>query len=388
MQTDLTTYRVDEVPDATDPVLRVIAGGDLHAALRADGEHLLRTLASFPPDSVSVAIRFVYQPIADGEDPQRRLSIHLVAQAHREDRAASLSLLLEQGPLNRFYDLKPAENMPIPWKCFRAACDVVRHQILLEPTVASEFNAKVSSAYWSIRSFEIREENNHHLLDSILDRIHDPVLVDVCVEPADVTQELSAHTRYRSRLQEVNRSWDAHEFDDLARDHWTRGGSDWRSSSPTNLKLLRCKDPLADEVLRNQQRFHETLVQPHLRFHIRVWAPNPPLARLLASVVAESAFADGSYQLLDCESPDPLLEETKSTQPGVRVVPAPQPPRDARGNAVYRDLEKLAHVAPVDQLSSVFRLPVAAHASPRCFRKNTDPSHEPEENLIIFGHEE
>ncbi len=163
MNATMFTYRVDEVPDATDPTLRVTAGGDLHAAVQAGGEHLSRTLASFPPRSVSVAIRFLFQPTPKRGDPQQRLVVEVAAQAHHEDVAASLSLLLEQGPLDWFYKLKAAKPVCIPWERFHAACDVLRHRILLEPTVAGEFNARIPPEYWFIRSFETRDDNDLHL---------------------------------------------------------------------------------------------------------------------------------------------------------------------------------------------------------------------------------
>ena len=387
MPADIRIYRVPEVMDATDPTLQLLAGGNLRTALQADGEHLLRSLASFPAGSVSVAIRFLYQPVGDGEDPQQRLAMYLVAQAHHEADAAALWLLLERGPLSRFCGLQPVDEIRVPLGQFPAACDVVRSQSLLEPIVKREFNAKVPSVYWSLRSFEPRDDNDHRQLDSFLDRIHEPVLVEVCVEPADVTRLLSAHTRYLARLQEINRTWAPDDLDDPADIAWT---SDRRFTSRVHLKPLRHRDPLADEVHRNQQPVHETLVQPHLRFHIRISAPDKSLARLLASVVAESAFADGSYQLIDSGCDDPPIEQTASIRVGVQVSTVPVLERlgGKQTGTLYGELAELAHLAPVDQLSGVFRFPVAGHDSPRCFRKSTDPPVESLEDLIVFGYEE
>lgn len=387
MKRTVTVYRVREVPDATDRSLTLLAGGDLYATLQTDGELLLRSLAAFPAGSVSVAIRYVYQPGESGDDPQKRLTMYVAGQAHDHEMAATLKLLLERGPLARFYEFRPVDGEHVSWDGLRARCDIVRRQSLLEPTVAREFNSKVPALYWSICSFEPREDNDCRLLDSVLSPIEEPVRIEVCVEPADVTHILSAHTRYLARLQEINRTWDSDDLDDLAGRLWSEGRP---SASRVRLKPLRHRDPLADEIRRDLQSIHETLVHPHLRFHIRVWAPAPPLARLLASVVAESAFADGSYQLIDSQDGEPPSNKAQTGETDIRVVTVPTLERPSCGERShpYQELASLAHMAPVDQLTSVFRLPVAGYDSPRCFRKSTDPRQESADDLIIFGHEE
>ncbi len=69
-------------------------------------------------------------------------------------------------------------------------------------------------------------------------------------------------------------------------------------------------------------------------FHARVWAPDLPLARLLASVLAESSFADGSYQLVDAESMGSQLDDLRCDEPEVRVAAE----RPVLGNAVAKGL--------------------------------------------------
>ncbi len=60
------TYKVDEVPDAMDPVLQVIAGGDVHGAVQADVAHMLRTLAVF-----SIAVGRCINPTSLPTQPRR-----------------------------------------------------------------------------------------------------------------------------------------------------------------------------------------------------------------------------------------------------------------------------------------------------------------------------
>ena len=171
---------------------------------------------------------------------------------------------------------------------------------------------------------------------------------------------------------------------------WANTSEDWHSASRSGLKPLRNKDPLADEILRQQQRFHETLAEPHLRFHIRVLAQTPAVARLLASVVGESAFEEGSYQLFDYAADDPLFEEVANGRKDLRSVPAPALAKllGKRDIRLYDGMTGLANVAPVDQLTSVFRLPLASYGSPCCIRKNTDPPVQNADEMIVLGYDE
>ena len=382
MATRTWTLLLRELPDPAYPPFRLMAGGDVRDAVWSCGEHLVRMLADFPAGSVSTAIRFIYKPLVDGEDSQQRLSIYLVGQAHCDEVSVGLSLLLERGPFRQFYNLQPADETLLDLEQFEAACDVVRRQSILDPTVTPEFNPKVPPAYYTIRSFEPRQDNDCLQVDSILSRLNEPALIEISVEPVDIRKELGEHTRYLSRLQQINRYWD-HDDEDVF-------GRDFRSTEQFNLKPLRHKDPLADDILRRQQRFHETLVLPHLKFHIRAFAQTPAVARLLASVAAESAFEDGSYQLFDSAMGDSFFEAALQGQRDAQVVPAPAlkqllGERDIR---IYDRLSGLASLVPVDELTSAFRLPVASYASPCCIHKNTDPPAVSPEDLIVIGHDE
>ena len=389
MQRQMFTYRLTELPDPAYPSFLLAAEGDVRAAARGDAEHVSRALADFEPNSASVTIRFLYRPIRGGEDLQQRLAVYVVAQAHRTEAAARLSLLLGSGPLRRFYDLRPIDPVPVDWQQFCAGCDVVRRQGVLEPTITSEFNARALPAYYTIQSLEPRGNNDYLQLDSMLDRVQESVLIDVCVEPTDTSGFLSAHTHYLSLLQRVNRLWESDEDDAFPMD-WGGSDSGLRPRSRTAVRPLRVKETLVDDILRRQRRFHETLIRPHLRFHIRVFAKTPATARLLASIVAESAFENGSYQLFDSVRGEAFFEESLQSEQNLRVAPAPALERllrDRKGR-LYSELSGLASVAPVDELTSVFCLPLASYSSPCCIRKNTDPPHENSDDLLVLGYDE
>jgi len=382
---DLSLYQLIEFPDPSYPSFQVEAGGNVRAAVQSDSEHFLRNVAAFGPDQVAVAIRFVFKPAAAGEPLQQRTSIFLAGQAKRDDIAPGLGLLMERGPIHRFFHLRKVKESPIDWKEFHAACDVVRYQCLFEPTVTGELNAHALPAYYSINPFEPSLDNDFLLLDGMLDRVQEPAVVEICVEPANARSELTAHTRYLSLLQQVNRGFDPDDEDSYPRGIG-HGGSEWNAA----LKPLRTREPLIDDILRKQRRFHETLTKPHLRFHIRVFARTPAVARLLASVVAESAFKEGNYRLHDSVRGDPLFDQAVDHRGNLRVIPMDtfHDLRGAETIELFEELSNLSNLAPPDQLFGIFRLPVASHASPRCLRKNTDPPDLDPEELIVLGYDD
>jgi len=383
-------YKLTKLPDPAYPSYRLKAGGDVRAAIQAGSEHLPRTLADFPANSAAVAIRFVYSPAAEAQDPQERLVLYLLGRARQKEMDFAVNLLLERGPFSRFYELESVKGAAVDWSDYCCACDVVRRQNIFTPTVTTEFNVKALPGYYSICPFEAKDDNDYLLLDSILDRLGEGIIVDICLEPVDVSQELLEHTRYLSRLQQVNRSWDSDDDEPFDGDWGAAAEQDWRNISRNKLRPLRQRDPLVDNILRQQQRFHETFAQPHLRFHIRVFAKTPAVARLLGSVIAESAFKDGNYQLFESRSGDSVYKKATDGCKQLDVVSASAlvPRLKELDIDDYEALAGLSNLATVDQLTGVFRLPVASYGSPCCIRKNTDPPHEKADGMILLGYDE
>jgi hypothetical protein len=95
----LLAYQIDEIPDPFYPQYQMVAGGDVLSGVGCDFEHLLRTVASLSPGSVSVSIRFEYSPDKKNGDLQSRLRICLLALVRTQAIAESLRLLFEHGPL-------------------------------------------------------------------------------------------------------------------------------------------------------------------------------------------------------------------------------------------------------------------------------------------------
>lgn len=379
-------YRLRHLTDPAYPPFRLRAGGDVRLAVAADTEQFLRALSEFAPGSVSAAVRFLFRPAGQGMPPQQRLTVCLLATAHEKGCAAGLDALVERGPLRRLLELEPVDAACIVVERFGAACGVVRRLSLLDPTIEAEFNAKALPAYSILHSFQPRPENDYLLLDSVLDGVREPVTVDIRVEPAGISRELAAHAGYLASLQEVNRSWDFEE-NGLEAVRWSGAGGAHVAAPRASVKPLRTREPLADDVLRRQQRFHETLTERHLRFHICAFAETAAIARLVGSVVAESAFEDGTYELVDASCGEELRGGI-GVQPSalsVKAVVAGGGRAGMPSLGPSSGLLPLVSLAPVAELTSVFRLPIASEGSPHCIRKNTDAPSEDARDLICIG---
>ena len=384
----MLAYQISAIPDPWDLQYRLVAGGDVLGAVGRKFENLLHSLVSLPPGSVSVNIRFLFTPKLTNGDIQSRLRIYVIAKAYNNGIKESLRLLLEGGPLTGFYEGRKIEQFEAPWEKLQSGCGIVRREDAVNPLYTSEFNDRIPPFYYTIRSFEPNDRNDYVELDRVLNNIQEAIMIDMCVEPVDITAELSEHTRYLSILQSVNRLWGRDEDEDLGlEDYFGDDSPRWRSNWTKSLKPLRYRDPLADDILRSQQRFHETLRQPHLLFHFTVLCETPAVAQLIVSVVANSAFKGGSYRLLPCSKGDNSFDDVLRSLKDIRVsaLPAHETAFQGKDVSLYFGLSRLSHIATVDELLGAFRLPVASTTSPRCIPKNTDPPCESDGELFVLG---
>jgi len=382
---DLQQYQLKEIPDPSYPSFQIEAGGNVRAAIQRDFEHFLRNVAAFGPGQVALAIRYVFRPATAGVSLQKRLSVYLVGQAKREDISSSLKLLMKRAPFQRFFPLKKKDKFKIDWDEFHACCDVLRYQTLIDPTVPAELNANALPSYYLINPFEANLDNDFLLLDQMLDQVQEPAIIEICVEPANVRSELISHTKYLSLLQQVNRGYDPDDEYFFPRG-FGQGGNEWLNAQ----KPLRNREPLSDDILRMHRRFHESLIKPHLRFHMRVFARTPPVAGLLASVAAQSAFKEGSYQFYESVRGDPLFDKAVEHPEHLKVIPV-DTFLELQGSEtieLFENLSTLSNLVPPDQLFGGFGFPVASHASPKCMRKNTDPPDQNPKDLIVLGYDD
>jgi hypothetical protein len=373
-------YRISKLPDTTDPRLQDRAQDGVVAAIGADTEHLLRTLAALLAASACVALRFYYRPAGKGIKQDERLQVFLMGQSYEDSE--TLPLLLETGPFRRFYELEPVDDCPVDWTQLKAACDIIRRQTIIPSNVTGELNARTLPDYYTLTPFAPRRDCDYLRLDAALDRQEYPVLIEICVEPVDLARIVQQDLTYLGTLQAINRQWDGD--DELPVKSWFASQDTAASPSP-----LRQREPLADSVLRTEQHNYEALLQPHLAFHIRVFAGQAETARVLASTVANSAFADGSYELFTTSRNDPWFERLCVGGNTLRVAPLPISEclltdwRDPR----FRDLLQLGTVAPPDQLLSVFTPPHASFGTTKCIPSSTDPPTADGEESIVIGHD-
>jgi hypothetical protein len=386
MQEQILSYLVPEIPDPLYSKYQMAAGGDVLSAVGQDFENLLRTVANIPPRSISVTIRFVFDPQPKNADIQSRLSIYVIVRTHDKCLADNLRLMFERGPVARFYKFQCTGQLEAPRVEPQAVCEILRREDAVTPLHSPEFNDRIPEAYYTIEPFQPCNRNDYTNLDRVFGGIGEPVTIDICVEPADVSSELFEHTRYLSRLQSINQSWGRDQEEDLGIQDYL-GDSDWRPTWKKSIRPLRFPDPLAEEILRFQQRFHESLRKPHLLFHIIVSAQTPAVAQLIGSLVADSAFEGGSYRLLMHSKGERLFDDVLRSVKGNRVsaIPVHESLFPGKGLTLYSGLAQLSRLATVEELTGAFRLPVAATSSPQCIRKNTDPPHEKEQDSIIFG---
>ncbi len=383
------TFQVAELPDPQYARYQAKAGGDVRSAVWADCEQLLRTLASFPSQSVTCEIRFRYHPAGSATDAQSRLQIELAVRASDEATAERVSSLVHRGPLSRFYDFQRVSATSRTQLNVRAACDVIRRAQFVRPLYEAEFNPNIPPRYFSIESFEANDKNDYLVLDNVLGNLDEPVDIVMRFEPVDASDESFAHTQYLAALHSVNRCSDRGD-DFSAEIDYVGDEEPWRHGARAALRPLRYRDPLADDILRTQQRFHETLRKPNVLFQIRVLAESPAVAQLVGSTVAESAFAEGSYDLVTYNEGEELFASVTHGPDDAHAIALPvwnvKPEYAAESG--YAGLARLSSMAPVEELCGAFRLPVASHASPCCIRKNTDPKHEKADDLLLLGYDQ
>lgn len=382
-------YQVDALPDRDDPVYRAMAGGDVHRAIAECHEHLLRALVTYPAGSAALTLRFAFAPASEPSQRQSRLAVTISARARGQQVAGALRVLIECSDIGAYYGLREVPGGDLPTRRGRASCHVTRIEQAIRPLHAPQDNPAIPPAYYVCLPFQPRTGNDYLALDRILDRVAEPVVVEMVFEPADVTEEQFMHTRYLARLQSVNRVRDYDDEEGGAQADPFEPDTYSRSGGHLVVKPLRRRDPLADDVSYGQRRFHETLTKPQLTFCLRVTAETVAVAQLVASVVAESAFKDGSYHLwaFDTESaPDevprgPVLCADTGCPPTLELTLGDHA-------STYRQFRRLAHVATVDELLGAFTLPVASRNPLRCIRGNTEPPLVPREQLLVFGHDE
>jgi hypothetical protein len=382
----ISVYKIAEIPDAQYHQYQMKAGGNVLAGVVHSFKHLLRFISGLSAGSVSVSIRFHFEPFPKNKDCQSRLKIYLIVRTDDSGIDCNLNILLESGPLKDFVRLEKMDRFEAHWESYKAICEIVRREDLLKPLHDNDMNYKMPPFYYTISSLEPNERNDYADLDRVLARVEETVILEVCVEPADIRPELREHTQYIAHLQPINRTWDNEEEDDKDFPNEFDDRSHRNVFSPITIQPLQYKDPLADDTLRIQQRFHQSLLLPHLMFKISVLAESRAVAQLIGSVFAESGFENGSYRLVHRTRGDKFFEKHLLSVKAVHIISQNDTSiLNAETSKLYAGMARLSCLATVDELSGLIRIPVAFQESPNCIRKNTDPPGSDPQNSIIIG---
>lgn len=390
-----TEYGISRLPDPSYTKFQASANGDVCKAINEAWEHFSRAIVSMPSGSVSVDIRMLFSPFSSEKDRQKRLKLTLISRAKDSPTGRCLASLIEKGPLNNYYGFRRLDSAggngasKRNQRQYNASCDIVRREDMVAPLYTKEFNPHIPSRYYTVDPFEANGNNDYATLDRILDDINEKVLIIIRAEPADCTEELLENPRYMARLESINRAWDTEEERDFLDTDYIGNGNTAYSTRHAHLKPLHYRDPLANDILRQQQDIHETLRMPNLFFNIRVMAETEPVARLAGSVMAESAFTDGKYRIVSSKRGETLFDDTITILNTSRVVLLPLWDHLWKNadTEPYRKLRRMGQLAGVDELTGVFRLPIASYFSPCCIPKNTDPPDVGANSLIVIGYD-
>lgn len=388
----ILAYEVEAIPDPNEHQLAALCGGDVRRVVAGGFEHLLRVIARFQETEIALALRFLFDPKGSG-GRHSRLRLQLAMRLGGGIRQEVARQLVEVGPVCEFFPFRPehgsatsryngrsSATSEMPTLPF--ACDIIRREDKVETQVPRELNRYVptSGFYYSPVPLVPRDDNDYLALDTLLSKVEEPCALELLVAPVDHTADLQAHDKYLRQLRAINGYGDD-VYLGAAQESQSAGmwGGD-SYSSPTSLRDARKRDPVADEILHEQQEFHRQLRQPQLLFNAKVFAMQPETALMIASVVAECGFAEGKYGLVaygantDSQS-RAALEKSRNDARRMEISLQPQCPGVWAGDLpeTWNAFRRLSRLASVDELKGLIRLPVGGHRSPRCIRRSTDP---------------
>ena len=136
----VVTYLIPEVPDASYPRYREMAGGDVRSGIATGCEHLLRAVTQMLPGSCAVELLFVFEPKGDGRDRQSRLNLYLCVRASSAEMAHRADCLIRGGPLASFYEFVVVEKVPKAKQRLFSSFQIVRRQDLIKPLYSCDYN--------------------------------------------------------------------------------------------------------------------------------------------------------------------------------------------------------------------------------------------------------
>jgi hypothetical protein len=361
----MQTVSVSDIPDPSDRSLAAQCGGDVRGQAFGAAEQVLRMITALEPGALQAGIRFRYDPSAEDRQARTRTDLRFAVE---EEAASRIEQLSTAGPLSAMYDFTPSSDPPHDYAGHGACCEIVRREgAWASDEDRREVNPAIPEHYYMLSSFEAKDGNDWMALDRLLDRFSHPACVEVMVEPADITMESQAHYRYLLQLMRVNR-----RSDDLTPQATGAG-----RSSDLSTPQSQVRDPIADDIRRDQEDLQDRMHEPHLHFAVRCWARSSDKAQQLAATVAETSLSEGEYRVLEYDPAD--LPRARSASEDLEVLDrpllAPSVWTHIGGDGEGRHpFTRLSRLATVEELQGLFRLPVGRPGiAPRTMRRHTDP---------------
>ena len=158
--------------------LVTLCGGDVRGRIFSAAEHLLRMVANFQEDQLSLAIRFLFDPDASA-GLQRRLSLQIalgVSEVVSEDTVRATHQFGALGRILRSQGTGGCaqDSYDLPQR-FPAICEVIRQEERVKPLIRKEENpGRIPELYYSISPLEARGDNDYALVDALLSRMAQP----------------------------------------------------------------------------------------------------------------------------------------------------------------------------------------------------------------------
>ena len=369
-------YQINEIPDLEYLDYQKFCPDGVQKTISTQFGYLLKRFSVFKVGDVEVTLRIIFNPASKQRSLQSRMSIFLISKTCTHKVLKNLKTTIKQGLLSKFYNFISVDDIDLSWDKINEISLILRDEKFQKSSISNDLNYQALSDYYSPQQFEANEYNDLMDLIKTLDKINEKVIIDIAVKPIQIKSLCLSHANYLSKLKDINNSWGINDDEISPIDYFDNNNTLYSQQSDTILNPLKIKDQIADEILSNQQKFHESLYSDHLAFNIRIFSETAKVNSLITSCVADSGFRNGHYQSFS------LINHTKEFKTVLEsakqlnfhdITFSKTKSQKYKDLTIYDGLAPLNQCATTNELSGIFRLPVASIISPSCIRKNTDP---------------
>jgi len=351
-------FSILDIPDPNHTGLR-LNYGDVHASIFSGWNSMLRMIAELEPDSLRFCLCYHFTPdLSRGIQGRLRLWIKVISDDLRHNLITSM---VQDGPVAEFYSPRRVTEKDhnlveeLDWSRFRSASEVIRRINLIESYVPTEENSRVPrQPYKGILPLVAREDNDFMAIDRLLSGFDSEVYAEIIIKPTVTDNDIKTIYAGIYNLTMINESIfhePKSEEDRYRRDFGFM------------------KDHFAENVLREYEDYAENLIKPQVEFCLRIFGEKPEEVQLVASTMADCAFDEGKYRIIHCNNGDENFQKVMDAGKASRIDYDWQ-----HSEKVNPAIRKFTRMASLEEISGLFRFPVASNTSPRTIRKHTDPN--------------